>query len=107
MRETFNFGVGSTPTMPSEAFPTGLPMDAGLMAEMLEPRLVERPAPCPAIRVPRVVRRTYTHGDLCVAADLLAKLRRRDDQRPLAERTCPVDPDAAIDVAVDRLLRVL
>ena len=86
--------------------------DPALAAEMLEPRLTERPAPCPPIRTPRSAQRSYTHGELCVAADLLAKLRRRDDQRTLADRLTHAAADLsaadhALTVAVDRLLDVL
>ena len=46
-------------------------------------------------------------GDLSAAAAMLAKLRRRDDVRPLADVPAASDADHALDVAVDRLLKVL
>ena len=100
MSNAFNFGMTADSVQPHG----GVPADPALLAEMLEPRPVERPAPCPPIRVPRSARRTYSHGDLCAAADMLATLRRRAEPYPFVE---PHDADRALDVAVDRLLTVL
>ncbi len=84
--------------------------DAALMAEALEPRPIDRPAPPsatrPAVRVPRSAWRTYSPVEVSVAAGLLAKLRRRDDLRPLADHACG-DPEHPLDVAVDRLLDLM
>jgi hypothetical protein len=100
MSNTFN--CGATGANWDLAVPP--PADAALMAEMLLPRFVERPP----IRLPRSVRRDVSYGDLCAAADLLAKLRRRDDTRQLAATSPTVtDADGALDVAVNRLLMVL
>ena len=86
-----------------------LPANPELMAETLQPRPTERPDdPCPALGPPRSAKRAYSHAELCLAADLLAKLRRRDDQRTLADRAVALqDATHALDVAVDRLLDVL
>ena len=84
--------------------------DAALMAEMLEPRLTERPAarPCPPVRLPRSARRTYTLGEQCVAAEMLAQLRQRSDLRRLAADAAALRAaDHALDMAAERLLRVL
>ena len=101
------FNIGSTPSGDRDAamMPAA---DPTLIAELLEPRLTERPAPSPRIEVPKSMRRTYSPTDLSVAGDLMAKLRRRDDQRPLAARAAELArADRAVDVAIDRLMRVL
>ena len=97
MANAMNYGVASWDGPP-------LPVaDARLMAEMLAPRPVERPP----IRTPRSLRRTVSDSDLQAAADMLAKLRRRDDSRKLAADAPAADAAHAVDVAVDRLLMVL
>jgi hypothetical protein len=102
MSNAFNFGMTADSV---DARPLGVaPMDLNLMAETLQPRLVERPEPCPPIRVPRSARRTYSHAELCAAADMLARLQRRAEAYPALD---PCDASRALDVAVDRLLDVL
>jgi hypothetical protein len=83
------------------------PFNPALLAETLEPRPTERPAPRPDVRLPRSTARSYSYAEQCVAADLLEKLRRGDDLRQLAHRATAHDAETALDVAVDRLLRVL
>ena len=96
MANAMNFGAASwdAPLMPAA--------DAQRMAEMLAFRPVERPP----IRVPRSIRRTVSDSDLQAAADMMAKLRRRDDSRKLAAGAPAADAERALDVAVDRLLMV-
>ena len=97
MANATNYGVASwdAPLMPAA--------DARLISEMLAPRPVERPP----IRVPRSVKRTVSDCDLLAAADMLAKLRRRDDSRKLAADAPAADAQRSLDVAVDRVLMVL
>ncbi len=79
-------------------------MDAHLLAELLAPRFVERPP----IRVPRSLRRAVSDRDLQAAADMMTKLRRRDDARTLAAQAVVTnDAERVLDVTVDRLLMVL
>ena len=103
MSYPFNFGAMAGPV---DSNPPRHSLDPALLAETLEPRPIERPAPCPPVRVPRSARGTYSHADLCVAADLLATLRRRAEVRPPPARSA-YDADHAMDVAVDRLLDLL
>jgi hypothetical protein len=61
----------------------------------------------PAIRPPRSSARIYSDSELATAASMLNKLRCRDDQKILANAPEIDDAEYALDVAVDRLLRVL
>lgn len=77
------------------------------------PGLPELPAvrpPVAGIRVPRSAKRPYAEGELRAAACMMDKLRAREDLRALAAArlpTSPIEPVDPLDVAVDRLLRVL
>ncbi len=102
MANAMNFGATSWGAASWD--PAMMPAaDAQLLAELLAPRPVVKPP----IRVPRSVRREVSDGDLQAAADMMAKLRRRDDSRKLAAGATPADAGRALAVAVDRLLMVL
>jgi hypothetical protein len=75
----------------------------GLPEHITRPVVMERPA----IRPPRSSKRIWSDSELETAASMMNKLRCRDDQKILANAPVVDDSDHAVDVAVDRLLRVL
>jgi hypothetical protein len=77
---------------------------AGDPADLCQPAFMDRPV----IRLPRSVTRSCSDSELQTAASMLNKLRCRDDQKMLAHAAVATDvSEHAVDVAVDRLMRVL
>ncbi len=64
----------------------------------------------PVIRVPRSATREYSDSELCTAASMLAKMRRRIDVIDhLKKHPIPLvhNAETALDAAVEKLLNVI
>ena len=76
-----------------------------------EPALIERPvAATTSMRPPRSAKRAYSAEELSIAAEMMDKLRRREDLTHLArenELSAAQHREKTLDAVVERLLRIL